>query len=185
MMHVFEFDARRKKNGTVSARELRIYSMNLAHAYTRFLVHFVEPRYQHSKNDVLLAHACHRAHMIRDLMIDYDLGYINIAQEDLDAFALKPGYLKGAVLSRWLEHEVRGIKELMEQGKQALHACRLLRIKIMGLLYCFRYEAILHRIESARYSLQEKYQVRIIDYIRLCGQCLITCVEHLFQCVRI
>jgi phytoene/squalene synthetase len=185
MMDVFEFDARRKKNKPVSAHELRTYSMNLARAYTRFLIYFVEPRYQHSENDILLAHACHLAHMIRDLMVDYDLGYINIPDEDINAYALEPGSFNTAAMSRWLEKEVGRIDHFMRQGKCALCSSSTLTIKLMGILYCFRYEVILRRIKAARYSLRTNYPICSMDMMRLCGQCFTACVKHLFQCVKI
>ncbi|MBN2620006.1 squalene/phytoene synthase family protein [candidate division WOR-3 bacterium] len=185
MMDVFEFDARRKNNGSVSALELHSYSMNLARAYTHFLIHFVEPRYQRSENDILLAHACHLAHMIRDLMIDHDLGYINIPREDASAYALDPVIFNTVEMSRWLKKEVRRIEHLMRQGKRALCSSPMFRVKLIGLLYCFRYEVIVRQIKTVGYSLRTSYPMCFMDMMRLCGQCFAVCVKHLFQCVRI
>lgn len=182
MMDVFEFDARRKNNGSVSAHELHSYSMNLARAYTHFLVHFAEPRYQRSENDILLAHACHRAHMIRDLMVDYDLGYINIPHEDIDTYELEPNGFATDEMSRWLEKEARRIELLMHRGQRTLCSSRMLSVKIMGLLYCFRYEAIMRRIRAAGYSLRTHYPLTFADIIRLCGKCGHTIIQHLFHC---
>jgi|GEM_PF-2808034 len=180
MMDVFEFDAHRKYS-SVSADELRTYSLNLARAYTQFLVYFIEPGYQQTKDDILLAHACHLAHMIRDHSIDSTLGYINIAREDLKTYKLEPGRYDNDRFSQWLKKEVARISAMIEQGKRTMYKNRILTLKLMGLLYCFRYEVILRQIKSAGFQLRNKYQTGFRDSIRLMYQCIATCLKHFFQ----
>jgi phytoene/squalene synthetase len=182
MMDVFEFDARRK-HVEVPEPQLRAYSLNLARAYTRFLVHFIAPGYQHTENDIRLAHACHLAHMIRDLSIDNDLGYINIAQEDIEHFGLQPGTYTNGKYSRWLKKEIEYIGTLMTRGKRLLCKNRILTVKLMGLLYCFRYEVILHRITSSGFHLCPDYRIRLHDGMRLVWQCVTVCLKHWFECL--
>lgn len=180
MMDVFEFDARRKHT-VVSTDALRTYSLNLARAYTQFLVYFVEPNYQHTHDDVLLAHACHLTHMIRDLNIDNRLGYINITQEDIETYTLQPGFYNTDQFSAWLKNQVTHISFMIKQGKKTLCKTQTLTIKFMGLLYCFRYEIILHQIKRAGFRLQNNYHVRLSDSIQLVFQCITTCLKHFFH----
>jgi phytoene/squalene synthetase len=178
MMDVFEFDAGRKHT-VVSEAELHSYSLNLARAYTHFLVHFVAPGYQHTINDVVLAHACHLAHMIRDLSIDNGLGYFNIAREDIKQFALKPGQYTNGKYSQWLKKEIEYIDQLMVQGKCTLRHNPLFTVKIIGFLYCFRYETIMRQIKKNHYRLSDDYKLSLGDMLRLMSTIVRISIGHI------
>lgn len=184
MLKIFEFDANRK-NKLVSSEELKNYSVNLATAYTQLLLYFTEPRYEYQREDALLAHACHLAHMLRDFKEDQRLGYINISKEEIAQYNIQLNKIPDEGFQEWLRDRIKIIQSHFKKGKAELDKNPILRTKIMGYLYCFRYEAIIRQIKEAEYQLKNKYPMRLQDIIRLISIFISVLLNHLWQKIKL
>lgn len=179
MMDIFEFDSARQYNN-VSEQELLDYSLALGSAYTQLLIRFVEPRYRVERENVQLAHACHLSHMLRDFQEDLKLGYINIAKQDIKTYRVDP-YIQDDNFRKWLKDRIAGIREKFKKGNARLDRIPILRIKIIGRLYCFRYQAVLRQIEDADYRLLTAYHLRVRDVLKLTAILFTTIFRHIWH----
>jgi len=180
MFEVFEFDIERK-NKIVSEAQLTGYSRNLSDSYTRLLLYFIEPRYECRQEDVLLAHASHLAHMLRDLKEDKELGYINISQEDMVGYKLQSTDCSDSGFKEWLKVRVQLIKKYFKNAKKTLNKNHLFLIKLTGYLYSSRYETVIRQIEENGYVLKTRYLMRTRDIIRLVKELAVLLLKHLWH----
>ncbi|TES92060.1 MAG: hypothetical protein E3J87_06295 [Candidatus Cloacimonadota bacterium] len=184
MLQIFQFDTKRK-NRVVSLKELKHYSINLGNAYTQLLLYFVEPKYKYQEEDSLLAHACHQAHMLRDFNIDQKLGYINISKEEIAQYNIRLNQTPDENFQKWLKDKIEIIKDYFKKGKTKVNKNPIFRIKIIGHLYCFRYETVLRQIEDDGYQLKDKYSMRLQDKVRLILLLISVLIKHLWQKIKI
>jgi phytoene/squalene synthetase len=164
MLAVFGFDVRRRGKA-VSAAELETYSMSLARSYAGVLLYFIDPECEVREDAVLIAHACHMAHMLRDHLIDLRAGYLNIPREDLERFDIVPGQLESKGLRSWVKSRIETIEAYLRDGKERVLSGRPLRIILIACLYCFRYEIILRRLRESDFILQHEYRIRMVDAV--------------------
>lgn len=184
MLEIFEFDVSRR-NKFVSSEKLENYSVNLGSAYTQVLLNFVEPGYKYQHADSLLAHACHLAHMLRDFKEDIDLGYINLSKEEIKRYGIELNRISDPNLKIWLKDKIKLIKEHFTKGKTALDKNPILRIKLMGYLYCFRYETVIQQIEEGGYRLKDEYPMRFRDIMFLIFILISIAFRHLLEKIRL
>lgn len=166
MLDVFEFDAQRKGQ-VVSRDELLSYSKALTRCYVGMLLAFLDGPGDCRTAGEVLAHACHRVHMLRDYHEDSKLGYINVPQEALRKHGLNVLGSSDKDLRAYVREESGSIAALFKQGKDELARTARLRVKIIGAMYCFHYETILHRLEDSSYCLQRNYPAGLSDLPRI------------------
>jgi hypothetical protein len=160
MFDVFEFDVRRR-NKPSDAGSLIKYSLKLSRAYTTLLIMFLNPQYKISEHDIQLAHGCHLVHMLRDFYEDQKLGYLNIPGEDLDNLDLDNPHSES--FRNWVKQRVVFTGEKLGNGKILLTSTPYIRIQLIALLYCFRYQTILRQLKENGFALKPKYPLRIKD----------------------
>lgn len=180
MLDTFRFDLKRA-NAIVSFPDLENYSRNLGSAYAGLLLCFVEPSYKCRQEDILLAHACHLVHMLRDFNKDRKLGYLNISQEEIEEYNIRLGQVQDENFRGWLKDRIEAIQRYFVRGKAKLNENPVLRLKIIGHLYCFRYETVLRQIRKAGYRLKDDYSLRFQDVARLILTSIFVPLRHLWQ----
>lgn len=180
MLDTFRFDLKRA-NRVVSFDELQDYSRNLGSAYAGLLLCFVEPTYKRQEEDSLLAHACHLVHMLRDFEKDRKLGYINISQEEMEEHNIRLSQIEDERFEEWLKDRIKTIQRYFLKGKAKLNENPVLRLKLIGHLYCFRYETVLRQIREAGYRLKDSYSLRFQDVARLILTSIFVPLRHLWQ----
>lgn len=180
MLDTFQFDLKRE-NRVVSFEELQSYSRNLGSAYAGLLLCFVEPGYECREEDSLLAHACHLVHMLRDFEKDRRLGYVNISREEMEEHRIRLRHIQDEGFRGWLKDRIKTIEKYFVWGKARLNKNRILRLKLIGHLYCFRYERILRQISKAGYRLKDDYPLRGADVARLILTSISVPLRHMWQ----
>ncbi|MCK4421668.1 squalene/phytoene synthase family protein [candidate division WOR-3 bacterium] len=179
MFQVFEFDTIRK-NKVPSFKELKRYSVNLGSAYARSLLYFIAPEYgRYREVYSLLAYTCHLVHLLRDFAEDKEIGYINISKEEMEQYNIRLEQIHDENFSHWLNEKIRIIRSLFKKGKCELEKIPILCVKLIGYLYCFRYERILSQIEEDGYKLKDKYPMRWRDLAQLISIFIYTPLRHL------
>ena len=180
MLEIFEFDAGRK-NTIVSFEALNNYSVTLGNAYTQILLYFLSPKYEYHQENSLLAHACHQAHVLRDLKRDEKLGYINISKEEIAQYDIHMERIPDDNFQKWLEDKIRTIQGIFSRGKIDINKIPILRLKVIANLYCFRYETFLHQIKETGYPMKDGYPIRVRDAARLVLTLFSLVFKHLRQ----
>ncbi len=156
---VIEFDAGR--NGrSISQKELTWYSDCLGKAVTDGVQYFIGNGYLYPDNDrhYQAAIAAHITHLLRDMLVDLEDGFINIPDEYLLARGISPQDTESPQFRDWVETRVKKAREYFHEGKQYLEELDVLRCKVVGFWYCARYEYILDIIEQDNYLLRREYK---------------------------
>ena len=165
MFEVFRFDAARKGR-LITGSEILASSRALSHSFVEMLLYFVNQGYEYKESDLLLAHACHLIHMIRDYFNDQRLGYINIPKDEIARYNIKLDRTDDSNFRAWLRDRVYFIKRLLRRGEAGLSSIPDFRIRLIARLFSFRYEIVLKRIEENGYQLQTRYSSKPMDLIR-------------------
>jgi phytoene/squalene synthetase len=184
MFEVFEFDARRAGR-VLGSDEIFDYSRRLAEAYTRLLINFIEPRYPYAAADARLAHACHLLHMLRDYEIDLGLGYINIGRDEADRYGFRIGEAGGEGFRRWLDDRLDMVDQIFKEGRSRILALPFARVKLIALLYCFRYKQVMQRVRRRGLSRTADHELRPADILRLIGEMSGLTARHLWQRMKL
>ncbi len=158
---VLEFDAHRKGR-FISSRELANYSMCLSRAVTDGIQYFIGNGHPYPRGDdryqaVLAAHI---THMLRDMIPDLAVGFINIPDEYLQTHAISPHEVGSPPFRSWVRERVALARRYVREGKRYLDGLEVLRCKIAGYWYCARYEGVLNTIERDGYTLRASYHER-------------------------
>ncbi len=158
---ILEFDARRKGQ-LVSQQELTWYSDRLGKAVTDDIQYFIgngHP-YPDTDNRYLAATAAHITHMLRDMVEDVPEGFVNIPREYLEAHGLNPEDVDNPAFRAWVQERVELARQYFREGNRYLDELDVLRCKIAGYWYCFRFEVVLDAIERDGYTLRADYSER-------------------------
>jgi phytoene/squalene synthetase len=158
---VIEFDAQRKGR-LISQEELTWYSSTLGRAVTDCVLHFVghgRP-YPNTDRRFLGPVGAHIAHMLRDMLADAAVGFINLPHEYLQANGIAPQDVDTAPYRAWVRDRVEQARQYFGEGKRFFDQLDLLRRKIVGYWYCARFEGLLKAIERDGYVLRAAYHER-------------------------
>jgi len=158
---IIEFDADRKGR-LISQQELTWYMDCLGKAVTDGLQYFIgngHP-YPDSDNRYLAATAAHITHILRDMLVDMDDGFINIPREYLEAHSISPEDVDSPPFRIWVRNQVEQARQYFREGKRYLDELDVLRCKIVGYWYCARFEGVLDAIERDGYVLRVAYNRR-------------------------
>jgi len=155
---IIEFDARRKGH-LITQEELDWYAATLGRAVTDGIQYFVcnGHNYPDSEKRYLAATGAHIAHMLRDLKRDISEGYVNIPQELIGISDIDVEQLDNHALRPWVKSRVDLARSYFREGKHYLDSLTVLRCRIVGYLYCARFEALLDTIEADNYILRQDY----------------------------
>ncbi len=158
---VIEFDAHRKGR-LISQEELAWYSNTLGKAVTDCVLHFVghgQP-YPDTESRFMGPVGAHIAHMLRDMLLDAAVGFINIPREYLEANGIQPTDVSTEAYRAWVRGRVEQARQCFREGERFFEQLALLRRKIVGYWYCARFEGLLNAIERDGYVLRAAYNER-------------------------
>ncbi len=161
LMDVMAFDAERRGR-SISERELRDYSLDLATAVTEALHYFIghddfSPQGEFRYYAVIGAHI---THMLRDTLEDVAAGYFNISEEFLRLHEIQAYDVTSEAYREWVKSRVELARAYFQDGKFYLALVSNRRCRIAGYSYMARFEAVLDAIEAADYRLQSSYPER-------------------------
>jgi phytoene/squalene synthetase len=161
MMAVMAFDVERCGR-VISKAELYHYSYLLSRAVTEALFYFIGHS-DHSPCNGERYHAvcgAHIVHMLRDLVADLAVGYINIPNEVLEK---EPRSLKGlqsVSFRKWVFERVKLAEGYLNNGRQYIAQVKNLRCRLAGYAYLARFEWMVRAIEMDGYFLRQHYPER-------------------------
>lgn len=164
MMHVMEFDARRRGR-LISQTELNEYTHWLATAVTEAMHYFIGhcSYAPHDETRYLAVAAAHITHMLRDTFDDVQAGYYNIPREVLEAnhIQLQDGASTQSKAYRaWVKSRVLLARKYFQAGRGYLARVANPRCRLAGFAYTARFEWLLDTIEQEGYLLRPEYQER-------------------------
>jgi phytoene/squalene synthetase len=161
MLAIIEFDACRK-GSLISRKELAWYTDRVGRSVTDGLLHFVGNGHPYSPSEsrYLAATAAHIAHLLRDMVRDTAVGFVNIPREYLATHGIRPDEFGSPPYRTWVRERVHHARKHFKEGKFYLDELEVLRTKVVGYWYCARFEAVLDRIERDEYLLRDSYDER-------------------------
>jgi phytoene/squalene synthetase len=161
MMAVMAFDEERCGRA-ISRDELGHYSYLLSKAVTEAMFYFIghrDPPPEH-KNRYQAVIGAHIVHMLRDLVKDIDVGYVNIPTEDLNAKFPFTENVNSDIFRKWVYERVQLAHRNMQSGKEYITQVANLRCRLAGFAYLARFEWMIRIIERDRYYLRKNYPER-------------------------
>jgi len=155
---IIKFDAIRHGNW-INTKQLEWYASTLGKAVTDGIQYFVCNGYPYrdSKNRYLAATAAHITHMLRDTKEDLKEGYYNYYAPEMEEQYLFKMEIMDGPDKDWIRSRVNLARRYFNDGKIYLDSLDALRCKIVGYLYCMRFERILDIIEEDGFQLRERY----------------------------
>ena len=161
MMHVMEFDARRRGR-LISQAELNEYTRWLATAVTEAMHYFIGHccHSPHDETRYLAVSAAHITHMLRDTLDDVQAGYYNIPREVLEANHIQPQDVQSKAYRAWVKSRVLLARKYFQAGRRYLARVENPRCRLAGLAYTARFEWLLDTIEREGYALRPEYSER-------------------------
>jgi phytoene/squalene synthetase len=158
MLAALVWDTRRR--GQFSDRSaLQAYSLALGRAYTNALQAFVAQShvYPDAPGRCAAGTAAHLVHLLRDFVQDWEAGYYNISRQEMAEFGLDaaPFDFEGEAFRNWVRVVAQRARGLFRDGQRYLDSLQVYRCKLLGYLYCVRYEILLDQIEHQGYRIAE------------------------------
>jgi len=166
---IIKFDAIRQGN-LINEEKLEWYACTLGQAVTDGIQYFVcngHP-YRDSNKRYLAATAAHITHMLRDTKEDLLEGYYNFYNQGMEGQNMDQIGIMDGPDDDWVRYRVNLARRYFYEGKKYLDCLDALRCKIVGHLYCLRFERILDIIEEDGFQLREKYpsEVKVAAWIK-------------------
>lgn len=184
MMAIIEFDAKRK-NRLITEEELDWYTEHLGFSVTDGIQYFVGNGHPYPRLDdqYLAATAAHVTHLLRDMWIDIQAGFINIPAKILRRGKLEPEDFHHPDFQNWVRGRVELAHRLFVEGKRYLDRLDILRCKIVGYWYCARFEGVLKTIERDGYVLREAYhdRKRLSAWLQMLWIWLRVSLQHVYS----
>jgi phytoene/squalene synthetase len=161
MMAVMSFDVERRGR-MISQAELSQYSLLLSKAIMEYMFYFIghldpppsgETRYH-------AVYGAHVIHMLRDMVDDIAVGYINIPVEIIEAEHISLDNLHSMPFRKWVFERVQLAHMYFEAGRKYIAKVKNMRCRLAGFTYLARFEWMLRTIERDQYCLRHKYPER-------------------------
>ncbi len=161
MMAVMAFDVERFGR-RISQAELSHYTLMLARAVTEYMFYFIghEDPPPPSPSRYLAVCGAHIVHMLRDLLGDIPLGYINIPVEVLESGEIGVEDLKSLEFRKWVYERTQLAHQYFEAGRQYISRVKSVRCRLAGFAYLARFEWMLKVIEVEGCCLRLEYPDR-------------------------
>ncbi|HSB66855.1 MAG TPA: squalene/phytoene synthase family protein [Anaerolineales bacterium] len=161
MMALMVFDVERCGRWITQA-ELSEYSRMLSTAVTELLFHFIghddpSPR---TPDRYQAVRGAHIVHMLRDLLDDIDLGYINLPAEVLDTHQVTLDDLDSDAFRKWVQERVTLARQCFSAGRKYFSTVKSLKCRLAAHAYLARFEWMLMTIERDGYRLRRAYPER-------------------------
>ncbi len=161
MMAVMTFDVERKGR-LVSQAELNQYTRWLSTAVTELLFYLLTHGDLSPRNTARYqaVRGAHIAHMLRDLLEDIEVGYVNLPAELLESGQVKLDDLHSQAARQWVMERVRLAHQCFSVGRKYFGEVRSLRCRLAAYAYLARFEWMLRAIERDGYRLRRAYPER-------------------------
>jgi phytoene/squalene synthetase len=161
MMAVMAFDVERCGR-VISRDELSRYSYLLSRAVTEAMFYFIghQDPPPENKNRYQAVIGAHAVHMLRDLVKDITVGYVNVPAEDLNAKSPFTVNVKSDVFRKWVYERVQLAHRNLQSGKEYIGQVANLRCRLAGFAYLARFEWVVRLIEGDKYCLKQDYPER-------------------------
>jgi phytoene/squalene synthetase len=104
--------------------------------------------------------AAHMVHMLRDMVDDIALGYINIPGEVLEAEHITLDDLHSLSFRKWIFERAQLAHSYFEDGRKYIAQVKSFRLRLAGFTYLARFEWMLKAIEREQYCLRPEYPER-------------------------
>lgn len=165
MMGVMTFDVARRGQ-LVSAAQLDDYTQLLSTAVGDALFHFIGHDQQPPREPGRYAavRGAHIIHMLRDMVEDASLGYVNVPADYMAAHGLshapRAADLAESPFRAWVAARVRLARDEFAAGRAYLAKLRNRRCRLAGAAYIARFEYVAGLIERDGYHLRADYPER-------------------------
>jgi phytoene/squalene synthetase len=161
MMAVMAFDVERCGR-LISRDELTHYSNLLSKAVTEAMFYFIghQDPPPEKNNRYQAVFGSHVVHMLRDLMKDINVGYVNIPAEDLNVGTQFNLDANSEVFRKWVYERVLLAHHNLRSGKEYISQVANLRCRLAGFAYLARFEWMTRLIERDGYCLRQNYPER-------------------------
>jgi len=158
MMHVLDFDARRRGR-LVSQVELNEYTRWLAIAVTEAMHYFIGHDRPSPQDEAryLAVTGAHIVHLLRDTQEDIQAGYFNVPREYLAAKGIGPQDVESDAYRAWVQERTNLARAYFKSGKDYLTLVENIRCRIAGYVYIARFEVVLDAIERMDYRPAPEY----------------------------
>lgn len=160
-MAVIEFDANR--NGRLVTRhELNAYTVWLSTAVMDGIQYFIGNGHPYLKTPdrTLAVVGAHLVHMLRDMLDDLPVGFVNISVEDIQRCGICLEDLESESFRLWVREQGERARVSFQAGKRYIDTLDVLRCKLAGAWYCARFEWFLNTIQRDGYFLRHAYPER-------------------------
>ena len=180
-LSVIEFDAGRK-GLLVHEKELDSYSACLGTAVMDGIQYFIgngHP-YPMTPDRCMAVIGAHLTHMLRDMLEDISVGFINIPCEILEAKGIQGKGIDSKEFRDWVCEQVELARYFFREGKEYIDSLDGLRCKLAGYWYCARFERVLDIIEQDGYQLRSEYHERrkLVTWGRMAWLGLAVTLKH-------
>ena len=161
MMAVMSFDVERRGR-MISQAELSQYSLLLSNAITEYMFYFIGHQDPPPKSATRYqaVSAAHVVHMLRDMVDDIALGYINIPGDVLEGGHISLDDLHSRSFRKWVFERAQLAQRYFEDGRKYIAKVKSFRCRLAGFTYLARFEWMLRAIEREQYCLRPEYPER-------------------------
>jgi phytoene/squalene synthetase len=161
MMGVMAFDVERRGR-LINQEELTEYSRLLATAVTELLFYFIDQDDSSPRNEdrYQAVRGAHIVHMLRDMLDDIDLGYINLPVEILESHQVSASHFDNPAFREWVFGRVKLAHQCFAAGRKYFARVKSLRCRLAAYAYLARFEWMLMIIERNKYRLRRSYPER-------------------------
>jgi phytoene/squalene synthetase len=161
MMAVMAFDVQRRGK-LISQAELTQYTNLLAKAVTEYMFYFIGHCDQPptSVNRYLAVQGAHITHMLRDMLEDIDIGYVNFPAERIPGGQFSSDIVHRPEFRNWVAERVELARGNFEAGRRYIAHVKCKRCRLAGYAYLTRFEWMLKVIKSDHYTLRWEYPER-------------------------
>ena len=161
MMAVMAFDVERRGR-VISLAELSQYSLLLSNAITEYMFYFIGHQDPPPRSATRYQAVCgaHVVHMLRDMLDDIALGYINIPGEVLEAEHISLDDLHSRSFRKWVFERAQLAQRYFSDGRKYIAQVKSFRCRLAGFTYLARFEWMLKAIEREQYCLRLEYPER-------------------------
>lgn len=149
-IEAIEWDVSRRYS-IVSKNDLGIYSLRLGRSYAEGLLFGLgmkanDPAYDIAMNKC--GSAAHIAHILRDLSIDLNLGYVNISCEDMKLFDIDPLDPSLHGIGKWIAFSAEKAEALFSEGKIYQKTFPNIKSRLVFDIVCSRYLSVLRKVKT-------------------------------------
>lgn len=162
MIEGLEMDVQRtERDGIFSEAEMSTYINKMSKSFFDVTASFILPEGKYPYQDVIVTTASTKILMIRDLVEDFEAGYINIAKENLYFYNLdQHSFLQSNHLKAYLIDEIEKIIQLLLSEANIIKQFPL-RLKLFNYYTQIYYLPLIFRVIACDYNLKKITEKRV------------------------